>query len=152
VLANLQLAELQLRRNSVASGLAALNQSLVISRTIDNAVFPILLTAAGASTTAAREVGSLLTGDPIWSERMLGWSIGNPQYLPALSRIVGYLPSASPARVPGYGQQVIDQLVTSGDTKKPSGPTGVYAGRPASLAQLDRRRVSAIGLEADRQF
>lgn len=136
VLANLQLAELQLRRNAVASGLAALNQSLVISRTIDNAVFPILLTAAGASTTAAREVGGLLTGDPIWSERMLGWSIGNPQYLPALSRIVGYLPSTSPARVSGYGQQVIDQLVTQRRYEEAFRTYRVYAGRPAGVTTL----------------
>ena len=136
VLANLQLAELQLRRNAVQSGLAALNQSLVISRTIDTAVFPILLTAAGASGTAAREVGSLLTGDPIWAERMLNWSIANPQSLPALARIVGYLPSTSPARVPGYGQQVIDLLVTQGRYDEAFRTYRAYAGRPAGPGPL----------------
>lgn len=136
VLANLQLAELQLRRNAVASGLAALDQSLVISRTIDGAVFPILLGAAGANEGAARQVGSLLRDDPIWSERMLDWSIANPQSLPALSRIAGYLPSTSPARVPGYGQQVIDLLVTQGRYAEAFRVYRAYAGRPAGLGRI----------------
>lgn len=112
VLALLHSAELKLRANDMASGLADLDRSLVVSRTVDAAVFPLLLGAASANAEVAEAVGQRLVLDPPWSERMMRWAIANPASLPQLTRVLDALPANSTAREARIGQQVVDLLAT----------------------------------------
>ena len=112
VLATLHRAELNLRENDVEGGLADLDRSLVVSNTVDSAVFPLLLGAVGASEQLADAVRERLSLEPPWSERLMRWAIANPAYLPILSEVLPAFPANSPARAPGFGQQVVDQLAS----------------------------------------
>lgn len=112
ILATLHRAELKLRQNDVEGGLADLDQALVVSNTVDSAVFPLLLGAVGANEQLAGAVRERLSREPPWSERMMRWAIANPAYLPILPKVLDAFPARSPARSPGYGQQVVDLLAS----------------------------------------
>ena len=136
LLANLQLAELDLRREQIDPGLNSLVRSLVVSRDVDGLVFPILLGTASVNSNTERRIGSLLRSDPNWSERLVNWSLSQPANLPAYARIARYIPNTSPAKAPGYGQQVIDALVTQGEYEAAFEAYAAYARKPFDLSAL----------------
>ena len=136
LLANLQLAELALRREEIDTGLNALVRSLVVSRDVDALVFPILLGTAAVDASAERRIGTLLRSDPNWSERLVSWSLSQPQNLPNYARVAKYLPNDSLAKAPGFGQQVIDALVAQGQYEAAFDTYRAYARAPFDLTAL----------------
>lgn len=112
ILATLHRAELKLRQNDVEGGLADLDQSLVVSTTVDSVVFPLLLGTVAANEQLAGAVRERLSREPPWSERMMRWAIANPSYLSTLTKVLDAFPAHSAARSPGFGQQVVDLLAS----------------------------------------
>lgn len=138
VMATLQLAELQLRRNDIHGGLAGLDRTLVVSRTVDPAVFPILLGGAELDAGFRRLIGKRLTEDPVWGERLVRWALANPKYLPTLSRMIANLPAGTPARAVGYGQQMIESLAGEGNYAEAFAAYRAYSPRKQEVADLTR--------------
>lgn len=126
--AALQLAEIELRKNRAQSGIAGLNRALVVSERLDSAILPVLL---GASQQPGyfETIANLLATDPLWAERLLDWSVANPQSLPLLAPLLRSLPADSPARAKGYGQVIVDLLVQQGRYAEAFTVYRTYAGR-----------------------
>lgn len=137
VLATLQMAELQLRRNEVSAGLASLDRALTVSRSVDAAVFPILL---GVATTpqARTDVRGMIARNGDWSERMVRWSLANPATVPALAQVIDSIPAGSPARTAGYGQQMIDILAGQGQWNAAFAAYRAYSPRAQNVSDLQR--------------
>jgi hypothetical protein len=135
VTAALQLAEMNLRRGNAPPALAALNRALIVSSALDETVFPLF---AGAATdpTAAQQLGSLLSKDPLWAERFIRWALANPASLGPMSVLVDDIPKSSVARQIGFGQQMVDLLTTQRRYGEAFAVQRAYSDKPPAISNL----------------
>lgn len=134
-LAAVQLAELQMSSGQVRRGLRSINRALVVSRNLDHTIFPMLLVATD-DPLATAQIGQMLQQDPNWAEPLVLWGISNPQMLPALSRLLSFIPDGSVARQAGYGQPMVDMLVQQRRYPEAFAVYRAYSPRPQQLSNL----------------
>lgn len=129
-------AQMRLEADDVDGALADLDRALRVSRRTGPAIYPLLLEATSDDRTR-EQVKRLLATGPEWSERLIVWTLENPPYIAALAPLISVLPKTSPARAPGYGQRMIDELIKQ---QKPAEAFLVYAtySPPAQLSDLKR--------------
>lgn len=108
-IALIQASEYYLRTNRLDPALHNFDRALRVSSDTDPMVFAALLSTTGDPQVRAK-LRNLVARNPVWSERLVQWSLQNPASLQGLSRIVGALPKGAVALDPGYGQGIIDQL------------------------------------------
>lgn len=112
VLAGVQSAEIKFLDNEADAGLADLDRALTVSEKVDDLVLPIILQAS-SDPEALAQIRRRVAKNPLWIERLLRYGIDNPVFAPRVADIVSDIPARSTARAQGYGQQLIDILVSA---------------------------------------
>jgi hypothetical protein len=133
-LAALQFAEFQFGSRP-QEALRSINRALVVSRNLDQTIFPMLLLATD-DPLATAQIGQMLRRDPEWTEPLVLWGIANPPMLPALSRLLNYIPAESVARQAGYGQPMVDMLVQQKRYPEAFAAYRAYSPHPQQLSNL----------------
>lgn len=128
-------AELEFRDGNLRRGLETLNEALVISRALDDPIFPLLLSATRFEDfePAFRPI---LERDPAWGERLAQHAVGPGGSASLFARIARHFPERSRARSIDYGAPLVDRLVSSRDFDGAFGAYEAYSPMPQDPGRL----------------
>ncbi|HEU5068306.1 MAG TPA: hypothetical protein VFT61_08990 [Sphingomicrobium sp.] len=103
--------EIDVARNNIDAVLRHYDQALSVKPSVGPVLFPIMITATedpGALAAIRRAVSK----GPDWLPNLVEWANANPAYLAGLTRILSAIPQRSAAMAPGYGQAIVETLVS----------------------------------------
>lgn len=137
VLAGVQSAEMKFLDNRPDAGLADLDRALTVSVKADDLVLPIILQAS-SDPDARAQMKRRVARNPLWIERLVRYGIDNPALAARVADIVSAIPARSTARAPGYGQQLIDILVSAREYPAAFEVYDVYSPARQTVAHIGR--------------